>query len=297
MTPSLPAATAPPVITLPPADDDVVAYGGEARATASLVIFFVLTFAWSWICWFAAAALKVESPVVATVLGLAGGFAPSLAAVIVITHAGGMARLRRWLICCLRWRDLWPWVGLAFVFPVIFMGLAAAAHVALGGTLPASPASGHVWLAATNFILILFIGGPLGEEFGWRGYALPALQARWGWRVASLMLGVVWAVWHLPLFFSAGTVQSHLPMGLYALSTIASSVMFAWLFNRSHGSIVPVLMLHTAVNAWSMIIPVMVLPDGSNLRAFQIVVGILVVTALALLWRGKPNLNKVVRDR
>jgi hypothetical protein len=146
-----------------------------------------------------------------------------------------------------------------------------------------------------NFLLVFLVGGPLGEEFGWRGFALPGLQARWGWRVASLLLGVVWTVWHLPLFYSVGTVQSHLPMGLYALSAIASSVLFAWLFNRSRGSIVPVLVLHTAVNAWSLIIPVMVLPDGSNLRPFQIVVGILVLTAVALLVLGDRSPNKMVR--
>jgi membrane protease YdiL (CAAX protease family) len=171
----------------------------------------------------------------------------------------------------------------AFFFPAGCMGLAAATHVALGGTLPPSPAAGHILLAALNFVLVFLVGGPLGEEFGWRGYALPALQRRWGWRSASLVLGGAWTLWHVPLFYSAGTVQSHLPMGLYALSAIASSVLFAWLFNRTAGSVLPVLVLHTAVNAWSSVIPVMVQPDGSNLRPFQWVVGTLVFAAVLLL--------------
>jgi membrane protease YdiL (CAAX protease family) len=70
---------------------------------------------------------------------------------------------------------------------------------------------------------------------------------------------------------------------------IASSVLFAWLFNRSQGSVVPVLVLHTAVNAWLMIVPVTVLPDGSNLRLSQFVVGILVLTAVALLVGGERS--------
>ncbi len=61
------------------------------------------------------------------------------------------------------------------------------------------------------------------------------------------VLGGVWTLWHVPLFFSAGTAQSRLPMGLYALSAIAASVLFAWLFNRTAGSVLPVLVLHTAV--------------------------------------------------
>ena len=280
------------------ATSEPLARCGESRCAASLLTFFALAFVWSWTCWLFAPALKADFSVAATALSLAGGFGPSLAAVVMVAYGrgcgSGRAGLRRWLARCLQWRIGWPWALLAFVFPVVFMGLAGAAHVALGGTLPPSPATGHVWMAAANFLLIFLVGGPLGEEFGWRGYALPALQTRWGWRVASLLLGAVWAIWHLPLFYSAGTVQSHLPMGLYALSAVASSVLFAWLFNRNQGSVVPALVLHTAVNAWSLIIPVMVLPDGSNLRPFQIVVGILVLTAVALLSCGERLPNKVV---
>lgn len=255
-------------------------------APVAVFTFFALAFAWSWFFWLLAPLLAPEAPVAATTLALVGGFGPSLAAVAVVAHQAGRSDLLRWLRRCLQWGVDWRWIALAFFFPVAFMGLAAAVHVALGGTLPPSPAAGHVLLAAANFVLVFLVGGPLGEEFGWRGYALPALQRRWGWRIASLVLGVAWTLWHLPLFYSGGTVQSHLPMGLYALSAIASSVLFAWLFNRSEGSVLPVLVLHTAVNAWSLVIPVMVLPDGSNLRPFQLVVGILVFVALLLLRKG-----------
>ncbi len=258
-------------------------------APPAVFTFFALVFAWSWTFWWLAPLVKTDSPVAATALALVGGFGPSLAAVVVVACQGGRSGLRRWLSRCLQWRVGWRWLAGAFFFPVACMGLAAAAHVALGGSLPRSPAAGHVLLAAANFALVFLVGGPLGEEFGWRGYALPALQRRWGWRIASLVLGGAWALWHLPLFYSAGAVQSHLPLGLFALSAIASSVLFAWLFNRTEGSVLPVLVLHTAVNAWSSVIPVMVLPDGSNLRPFQWVVGILVVAALLLLFRGGPT--------
>ena len=264
-------------------------HGEENRSAASLLTFFALAFAWSWACWLLVPTLQVDLPLAATVLSLAGGFGPSLAAVAVVAYCSGMAGLRRWLSRCMRWRVGWRWIVLAFVFPAVFLALAAAGHVAMGGTLPPSPAAGHVGMAAANFLLVFLVGGPVGEEFGWRGFALPALQMRWGWRIAGVLLGVVWAAWHLPLFYSAGTLQSHQPMGLYALSAIASSVLFAWLFNRTQSSVVPALVLHTAVNGWSLIIPVMVLPDGSNRRPFQIAVGILVLTAAFLLCYGKPN--------
>jgi membrane protease YdiL (CAAX protease family) len=224
----------------------------------------------------------------ATALALIGGFGPSLAAMAVVSHHGGWGGLRSWLGRCLQWRVGWRWIALALFFPAACMALAGWAYVALGGTLPESPALGHLALAAANFILVFLVGGPVGEEFGWRGYALPVMQRRWGWRVSSLVLGGLWALWHLPLFYSADTAQSHLPMGWYALSIIASSVLFAWLYNRTEGSVLPVLILHTAVNAWPLVIPVMVMPNGSNLRPFQFVVGMLVFTALLLLLRGGP---------
>ena len=259
-----------------------------------MLVFFALAFAWSWACWLLAPGLKTYSPAAALALTLAAGIGPSLAAVCVVGYSDGKEGLHRWLLRCLQWSVGWRVVLLAFTLPLVFIGLAAALHLALGGVLPSSPFSGHVWMAAASVLVMFFVGGPFGEEFGWRGYALPALQQRYGWRAASLLLGVVWAAWHLPLFYIANAVQSHLPMGLYALSVVASSVLFAWMFNRSQGSVVPVLILHTAVNAWSMIIPVMALPDGSNQRPFQIVVGIQVVVAALLLFLADRLPNKAL---
>jgi len=262
---------------------------GEMGAGTSILWFFAITFVWSWTCWLVSFMLLEDFPFTASALAMIGGFGPSAAAVIMVAQTAGIAGSQQWLKRCLRWRVGWHWLLLAFLFPLVFMGLAAAVHVALGGTLPTSPATGHAPLVVLNFFLIFLVGGPLGEEFGWRGYALPALQLRWGWRTASLVLGGVWALWHLPLFYSAGSVQSQLPMGFHVLSTVASSVLFAWLYNRTRASLIPALLLHTAVNAWSMVIPVMVLPDGSNLRPFQLVVSILVVVAVALLFSSSPS--------
>ncbi|KPQ32403.1 MAG: CAAX amino terminal protease family [Phormidesmis priestleyi Ana] len=248
-----------------------------------LLVFFSLAFAWSWGCWLLSSAVKTQLPSVAGMLFLAGGFGPSLAAIAVVRYVGGRDGLRDWLVRCLQWRVGWRWLALVFFLPLAVMVLAAAAHIALGGTMVPSPAIGHVLLAVVNFVLVLLIGGPLGEEFGWRGYALPALQARYDWRVASLILGAVWGVWHLPLFYIADTAQSYIPFSLFMASTLALSILFAWLFNRTGGSVLPVLVLHTAVNAWSWVIPGMIMREGSSLRPYGLAVGLLVLIALGLL--------------
>ena len=92
-------------------------------------------------------------------------------------------------------------------------------------------------------------------------------------------------MWHLPLFFIAGTSQAHIPLALFMLSVVAMSVVFAWLVNRSAGSVVVALVLHTGINFWTSIIPV--LPTGQSYRSYALLVLVLVVLALGLL--TQPN--------
>lgn len=248
-----------------------------------LAAFFALAFAWSWTCWLLSVLAKPYSAPLAVLPGLLAGFGPGVAAIAMVSYVGGRDGLRAWLARCLQWRVGWGWMALAFLLPLVTVAIAAAVHVALGGTLPPSPASGHIAKAAASFLWILLLGGPLGEEFGWRGYALPEMTDRYGWRVASLALGGVWAAWHLPLFFMAGTSQNQTPLAGFIVMTLAISVMFAWLFNHTRRSVVPALVLHTAINAWSFIVPV--LPSEETQWPYLLAVGLMVLIALALLLR------------
>ena len=150
----------------------------SSSSTAPVLAFFALAFAWSWACWLLAPELKVYSPVAAIALTLAAGIGPSFAAVLVVGYSHGRSGLSHWLLRCLQWRVGWRVVLLAFMLPPLFTGLAAALHLASGGVLPPSPLSSQVWMAAASVLVMFFVGGPFGEEFGWRGYALPALQQR-----------------------------------------------------------------------------------------------------------------------
>lgn len=227
--------------------------------------------------------------VVAKIRMFAGSFGPSMAAVLVVASSGGQAGLRAWLTRCLRWPLGWRqgrgWIAFALLLPAALTALAATLHVALGGSIRPSPAAGHEMMAAANFFLVVLLGGPLGEEFGWRGYALPSLQESFDWRVASLGVGLVWGVWHLPLFFIAGTSQAHIPLALFLLSVVAMSVVFARLVNRTAGSLVAALLLHTGINFWPSVIAV--LPTDESYRPYALIVAMLVLLALGLL--TQPN--------
>lgn len=234
-----------------------------------LVQFFALTFVWSWSCGLLAPVVKVASSFTSSALLFLGGFGPSLAAIAVIAMNGGRAGLWTWLLRCLRWRGSSGWLVLAFLSPLAVLTVAAAAHMALGGSVPPSPAVGHIGLFVANFFLVFLVGGPLGEEFGWRS--------------ASVALGAVWGVWHMPLFFVADSTQSDGSMAAFFVLIVSTSVFYNWLYNRSNGSVLPALVLHTASNSWPFLIPV--LPSDADQRPYLFVVGLVVTAAIWLLAR------------
>ncbi|MBD1844744.1 CPBP family intramembrane metalloprotease [Cyanobacteria bacterium FACHB-63] len=241
--------------------------------TANLFTYCLIAFGWSWLCWLCANLVLPFAGVAATVLGILASFGPSLAAIVL--SALGSSGIHAFLAQSCRWRVSWVWYGIAFLLPAAAMAIALGLHLASGGTLPPSPASGRWLLAVLNFILVLLIGGPLGEEFGWRGYLLPRLQRRFSALWASIILGIIWSIWHLPLFFTPGTVQQQLPIALFFLNTTALSILFTWLFNRTGGSVVIAIVLHTAVNSWAWVFPI--LPRAADsLRPYSI--------ATVLLW-------------
>jgi membrane protease YdiL (CAAX protease family) len=108
-------------------------------------------------------------------------------------------------------------------------------------------------------IILLTIFAGMGEEFGWRGFALPRLQARYNALVSSLIIGLVWGIWHIPLFLTNGTIQYkwQLEAGLlpavlaYTVFCMAWSIQYTWLFNNTKGSVLLAAVVHGAVNAWN----------------------------------------------
>jgi membrane protease YdiL (CAAX protease family) len=99
------------------------------------------------------------------------------------------------------------------------------------------------------FFYIMLLRGGFGEEMGWRGYALPHLLEQYNTTVAALLIGVGWAVWHLPLFFIRGTQQSG-SFVLYLVSVIGLSIILAWLYTRSRGSVLLTTVFHAQWNVF-----------------------------------------------
>jgi uncharacterized protein len=262
------------------------------RRSSALVAFFVATFTWSWTLW--ALATRVDpAGGLADALVVAGRFGPTLAAIAVTLVVAGRPGLARLLASLRRWRapaSLWLTVTLGPVAVVVAaIGLAAA----LGTPAGEFNDPGTAYLIIPAFLVILVAGGPLGEELGWRGFALDRLQERVGPVVASLVLGLVWGLWHLPLFLDASQVQSSLPLGLYLGQTITTAVIYTWVWNRTR-SLPLVLVLHTMANLAAGVFPLLA-PEAPNDHAFGLAVTIAGLAALLLIGTTRGRLGAISR--
>ena len=198
-----------------------------------LVTFFVLTYAIGWGC-------------IPFWTFMAGS--PFIAALIVISLTQGWAGLRGLGSRMFRWRVRWYWYVVAIGLPLAVILLTAGLNVALGASAP-SLAFGSV-----STILLVFAvrlvnpgDGALGEEPGWRGFALPGLQGSGlSPAVSTLILGVLATGWHVPLLFlEEGGLQPFIIVG-FLLGTLAVTFWYTWLFNHTGGSVLMTIVSHAA---------------------------------------------------
>jgi membrane protease YdiL (CAAX protease family) len=122
-------------------------------------------------------------------------------------------------------------------------------------------------------------------QIGWRGFALPRLQSRYGWLLSSLIIGVIWAVWHAPIWFIPEAGFSSLPFAIFLLFTTALSLVMTWLYNHTGGSVLLPAMAHAAINAYPLPwnTAVSLLPESARGLHLQIPVTIVLVIAAIFL--------------
>ena len=253
--------------------------GSHLRPWGPLVRFFVLTYALMWACFItvAAAGIPVYAPL-GGVLVLLGTFAPSLVALWLTARTEGEGGVRALLGGVLRWRVATRWYVFALAYiPAIKLTVALVHRLATGAWPRFGDEPWYAILAAIAFSTPF----QAGEEIGWRGYALPRLAARFGLGRASILLGLIWACWHLPQFFipEADTYgQSFL---VYVLQVTALSVAMAWVYARTNGSLLLVMLLHAAVNNAKDIVPSALL--GAT-NTFGLSASLVAWLTVALLW-------------
>ncbi len=226
----------------------------------SLWLFFVVVFCWTWFFWILAAALGIsaQSPLGAAleVLGLLG---PMLGGIgFAYFTQSRESWLEYWSRIIDPKRIRAKWYLIIFLFAPGLYAVAVLLDVASGGNA-ALLASEKVtpFLSAPStifpFLLGVFIYGPIPEELGWRGYALDRLQARWNALASSLILGAIWSVWHLPLFFIKDTLFYSQGawsawFWLFVVLVVPTAVIYTWIFNNTRRSTLAAILFHFMSN-------------------------------------------------
>jgi membrane protease YdiL (CAAX protease family) len=249
-----------------------------------LIEFFLLTYIVSWFFWIVAAAISggIASPpfglgVLSGSLFLIGAVTPSLVALLLAARADGRAGALALLRRIIEFPKSARWYIFAVTyFVAIKFAVALVYRVATGAWPPFSQTPWFIMLVAIVFSTPV----QAGEEIGWRGYALPHLAKQLGLARAGIILGVIWACWHLPFFFIPGSDNYGRSFPVYLLAVTALSVAMAWLYWRTNGSLLLVMLMHAAVDNTN-IVPS---PASASANPFALRTSLVAWLTAVLLW-------------
>jgi uncharacterized protein len=254
-----------------------------------IITFFVLTYALAWI---------IESPLVflrdtitagdppGLFLVILASNVPSVVAIVLTAIVLGRGALRKLLGRLLIWR----------VNPLWYLGVVLGPVALAGGTIALNTLLGRPALSfgipsllglVIMLAFMIFPGSALGEEIGWRGYALPRLQAGRSALSASLILAPIWALWHLPLWLTGAPGRTPILYAAFVVSAFALSVLLTWVYNSTGGSLLLVVLLHATVN-----LPITLLYDALGSRVTVPVLlyfGLTVVAAIVVVIVAGPK--------
>ena len=251
-----------------------------------LVAFFAVTFLATWSCFVGAIVLADGSnaPPTAGVrtLILLGTFAPALVALGLTRWTDGDAGVRALLGRLFLGQVRARWYVFAAGYMIAIKLAVARLHRLATGAWPRFGDAPLLFMLAATVISTL-VGGQVGEELGWRGYALPRLSARFGLGGASIVLGVLWALWHLPLFYLPGVDTHGQAFAVYLLQVVALSVAIAWLWWRTNGSLLLTMLMHAAINNTKDIVPSI---PRAPADPFAVSASLVNGLGVALLWVG-----------
>lgn len=266
------------------------------KLKSNVWVFVLITFGFSWLFWIpdALVAQNVWNAPDGIKSFLAGPLNPApwgpLFAAILVTFiyqgkTGVKALLKRGLMTRL---GKWWWVIL-LIFPVLIGGSLALA-ILLGDPAPEFPALAQPIGLPVAFIFIFFLGGPLQEEFGWRGYAFEHLRNKFDALSAAIIAGLMWGLWHLPLFFvPRQEFYYNRPVWGLLLTTTLVGIILAWFYANTKGSVFAVMLGHTMFN-WSNY----VFPSLGSDTASLILFGLYFLVVAYIIWQyGRKTFVKL----
>lgn len=217
-----------------------------------IILFFSLTLLLTWAMWLPAAIAKQNGsvPTLApdTPLGSLGRWMPGVVAILLVSLMSGKSGLGQLFRPLRIWRVNIFWYIFALAFPVVLFYAGKTIDVLLGNVYEVRAPIAAVPPAMAPFVIIFALPGVLAEELGWRGFALPRLQKTTSALLASVLIGLVWGIWHIPSLIYFGELQTSpvITGALSVLNTILVTILYTWLFNNTQGSLLLVGLFHLA---------------------------------------------------
>ena len=255
--------------------------------------FSVMTFLWSWLWWtpriLATYGVISLSPLWDVVLGAIGALGPGLTALTQVWRTKGKTAAIEF--CGRGWKfNFNPMLLLpAVVIMPLIGGLTTWVLALTGLENPWEYSLLSIIDLPLVFVIVVLLISAAGEETGWRGFVQQQLQTILNPFRASLVLGLVWGVWQLPLHFIGGTLQSVLPVMQIILQAIALSVLFTWLYNKSRGSLLVATLFHFSVSLCGLIFPVWASTIGQWVYLLLIIVSIVGLGMAVGLYNYRKN--------
>ena len=219
-------------------------------------------------------------------LSLLTVLSPTIAALFLTAVTSGWQGVKDLTVGHILKRFAWRWLLLSLLFfPVATMVLQAAF---LGTPFQLQ----HTDLMP--YVIVIFIIS-IGEEFGWRAYAMPPLLDRFSVLASGAIVGVVWAIWHFPGALIGAGVPENIPFMLFALWVVGAGILMGWVYAKTR-SVIPAIVIHSSANASFIYSPL--LPDGTaSIWPFGALVGIVWAAVCILIWVAKigfgPESNRV----
>lgn len=263
------------------------------KINRELILFFTTAFIISWILWIAAFIIEyyaINSPISADMLIRAGSFGPSVSGLILAYKSGGKKEVCA-LLKSVKNINIKPqWMMFAFLAMPAVSAISCLIYSSIGGDVPQTQFK--IWQLPIAFLYIVLFMGPLGEEIGWRGFALGRMLNKFTPFKPAVIIGVIWTIWHLPLFFITGTTQNILAgFGIiaaflcYMVYTVMISVLITLLYVKSSGSLFVSILFHAMGNMSLGIIPLILLKTGA-----VILLIVLSVLSIAVIYKYRKDM-------
>lgn len=171
---------------------------------------------------------------------------PTISAIILSAMLGGRKEVLNLLSGFTRWKVSWVWYLAAFMMTGFPLSIAIV-YILLGNPIRGMNPDATI-LSLLGLLGFTFLSGPLSEEAGWRGFALPRLQKRYSALTSSLILGFLWACWHIPFYFEPNYAANGMPLPIFMVVVTALAILFTWIYNNSGGSLLLTMLAHFFFN-------------------------------------------------